>query len=63
MYSSPFPPCIVSVWIKHENSKAEAADLDIDRFPEEWHRWESNDQIMEKPSSGPQPKLRFLMAS
>ena len=25
-------PAIVNVWTKHENFKADAADLDIDRF-------------------------------
>ena len=25
-------PAIINVWAKHENFKADAADLDIDRF-------------------------------
>ena len=28
--------------LKHENFKADAADLDINRFHYEWYQWASN---------------------
>ena len=61
MYSPPFP-LMLTYGPKHENFKADAADLDIDRFHYEWYRWASNG-----PNNGKnrlhcqKSKLRFFL--
>ena len=57
---SPFP-AIVNLWTKHVNFKADAADLDIDRFCYEWYRWASNGPNNGKKRVRRQkPKLLFF---
>ena len=41
-------PAIVTVWTKHENFKADAADLDIDRFANNGIDGHQMDQTMAK---------------
>ena len=47
MYFPPFPPLFI--WTKHENFKANAADLDIDQFCKNGTDGHQMDQVIGKP--------------
>ena len=60
MHGPPLP-LMLTYGAKHENFKADAADLDIVRFRKKWYRWASNGpNDGKKRVQRPKTKLRFF---